>query len=110
MSGPPGARTYDCVDGSETETFETAPGVGTRYGEAYHLRRTITEGDPNSAAMECTGINSYARGDWQVRLRAWSRLRSTAADFLCEETFEAFEGDRRVFHREWSKRIPRRLV
>ena len=74
------------------------------------MRRTIREDDPNSAEIEAEGFNTYRRGDWRIKLRAWSRTRSTPTAFLCEETFEAWDGDTKVFDKRWEKAIPRNLV
>ena len=110
VAGERGHRTYTLEEGS-TEIVETfVPGPDTYYGEAYRLRRTIREDDPNSAEMEAVAINSYRRGDWHVRVHAWSRGRSTPTHFLCEESFEAWEGDAKVFSKRWEKAIPRNLV
>lgn len=110
VSGEPGHRTFDLIEGSTEVTETFVPGANTYYGEAYRLRRTIREDDPNSAMMEAEATNSFRRGDWNMRLRAWSRGRSTPTHFLCEETFEAWEGDHQVFTRSWEKAIPRVLV
>ena len=68
------------------------------------------ESDPNSAEMEAEAINTYERGDWNVKLRAWCRCRCTPTEFLCEESFEAWDGGKKVFDRTWQRAIPRRLV
>jgi hypothetical protein len=97
-------------EGSNDVQRSFVPGAGTFYGEAYRLRRTIREDDPGSADMEAEAINTYDRDDWAVRLRAWCRCRCTPTDFLCEETFEAWDGGKLVFSRRWEKTIPRNLV
>ena len=56
-------------------------GVGTTYREAYRLRRSIREDDPNSAEMEAEAINTYERGEWRIKLRAHSLCRSSAHAF-----------------------------
>jgi putative CocE/NonD family hydrolase len=110
VTGPAGRRTFSIVEGSTGIDEAYVPGADSYYGQAYRLRRTIREDDPNSAEMEAEANNSYRRGDWQVRLRAWSLGRSTASEFICQESFEAWDGDRLVLSRQWEKAIPRNLV
>jgi putative CocE/NonD family hydrolase len=110
VSGPAGQRIFVLEEGITEPEGDPIAGIATLYKEAYHLRRTIREDDPNSAEIEAQAINTYTRGDWKIKLRAWSRGRSTPTHFICDESFEAWEGDRQVFSRSWSKTIPRVLV
>ncbi|MDR3512037.1 MAG: CocE/NonD family hydrolase [Caulobacteraceae bacterium] len=110
VEGEVGRRTYTLVEGSDQVTPEPVAGIGTVYGEAYRLRRTIREDDPNSAEMEALAINSYDRGDWSVKLRAWTLCRSTPTQFIVAESFEAWDGGKPVFSRRWERTIPRDLV
>jgi putative CocE/NonD family hydrolase len=112
ISGDPGRRTFTLTGGGGS----LAPGVNrisavhTVIKEAFSLRRSIREDDPNSAEMETEAINAFERGDWKVKLRAWNLCTSTPTHFICSETFEAWEGDRAVFSRTWNKKIARELV
>ena len=110
VSGTPGSRLFVADNGplKVEETF--VPGAETFYGEAYRLRRAIRENAPDSAEIEAEAINSFRRGDWFVKLHAWSRGRCTPTHFLCEESFTAWEGDTKVFEKRWEKAIPRDLV
>jgi putative CocE/NonD family hydrolase len=111
ISGEAGSRTFSLTEGSlEPSDQRMITGVGTSFTEAYHLRRSIRENDPNSAEMEAEAINVFARDDWRIKLHARCLCRSTPTHFLCSETFEAWEGDRAVFSRTWDKAIPRVLV
>jgi uncharacterized protein len=110
VSGEPGRRTFTLIEGSLEPQGEVIPGAGTAYREAYRLRRSIREDDPNSAQMEAEAINTYERGDWKIKLRAHSLCRSTPTHFLCTESFEAWEDTRVVYSRSWEKQIARRLV
>ena len=110
ITGAPGHRTFTIDDGSTEPTEGFVPGAETWYGEAYRLRRVIREDDPNSAEIEAEAVNTYRRGDWRVRLHAWSRGRSTPTHFLCEESFTAWEGDKQIFAKAWEKTIPRNLM
>jgi hypothetical protein len=111
ISGEPGSRTFTLTEGSLQPSNERKiAGTGTAFREAYYLRRSIRENDPNSAEMEAIAINVLERGEWRIRLRARCLCKSTATHFLCSETFESWEGDRAVFSRTWDKKIPRELV
>jgi uncharacterized protein len=59
-------------------------------GEAYRVRRSIREDDPNSAEWEAEAINIYERGSWNVKLHARALCRSTPTHFVCSETFQAW--------------------
>jgi hypothetical protein len=110
ITGAAGHRTFTLVEGTLDPQGEEIVGVGTAYREAYRLRRSIREDDPNSAQMEAEAINTYERGEWKIRLRAHSLCRSTATHFICSESFEARDGARVVYSRTWERKIPRRLV
>jgi putative CocE/NonD family hydrolase len=111
ISGEPGSRTFTLAEGSlEPADQRQITGTGTSFREAYHLRRSIREDDPNSAEMEAVAINVLERGDWRIKLRARCLCKSTSTHFLCSETFEAWDGDRAVFSRTWDKKIPRELI
>ena len=110
ISGAKGSRTFSLTEGSLEPEGDKIDGNRTLYKEAYRLRRSIRENDPNSAEMEAEAINTYQRDEWNVKLRAWSLCKSTATHFLCSESFEAWEGDRSVYSRTWEKKIARVLV
>jgi putative CocE/NonD family hydrolase len=110
ISGAPGSRTFSLVEGSLEPEGDPIEGIATVYKEAYRLRRSIREDDPNSAEMEAEAINVFERAGWAVKLRAWCLCKSTSTHFLCRETFEAWDGDQPIFSRTWDKRIPRQLV
>jgi putative CocE/NonD family hydrolase len=110
ISGAAGSRTFSLTEGSLDPEGDKIDGNRTLYKEAYRLRRSIRENDPNSAEMEAEAINIYERDEWKVKLRAWSLCKSTATHFLCSESFEAWEGDRSVYSRTWEQKIARVLV
>jgi len=110
VSGDPGKRIFMLEEGSNKVEQDFVAGTGAQYGQAYRLRRTIREDDPNTSEMEAEALNTYNRSDWNVKLRAWCRCRSTPTHFLNEETFEAWDGDKIIFSKKWEKAIPRNLV
>ena len=112
ITGEPGSRTFTLIGGggSLEPGSRQVPGINTTIGGIYHLRRSIREDDPNTAEIETEAINYFERDAWKVRVRARCLCRSTATHFLCSELFEASEGDRVVFSRNWVQEIPRQLV
>src|SRR4029077_4679448 len=106
-----GRRIFSLTEGSLVPQGDRIEGTGgTAYQEAYRLRRSSREDDPNSAEMEAEAINIYERGDWKIKLRARSLCKSTPTHFICSAPLEAWEGDRAIFSRTWDKSIVRTLV
>jgi uncharacterized protein len=110
ITGAPGSRTFTLTEGSLEPQGDRIAGIATLYKEAYLLRRSIREDDPNSAEMEAEAINVFERADWTVKLRAWCLCKSTPTHFLCSEILEAWEGNQKIFSRTWDKKIVRQLV
>ena len=55
-------------------------------------------------------MRGLRRGDWHVRTVTRTVLTSTSTSFQLDAELDAWEGDRRVFSRNWSRTIPRDLV
>jgi uncharacterized protein len=66
--------------------------------------------DFNSVRGETLWERGFRRGDWQVRTVTRTVLTSTPTDFLLHAQLDAYEGQRRVFSRNWDVSIPRDLV
>jgi uncharacterized protein len=49
------------------------------------------------------------RGDWEVQIKARTRLSSTRQNFHLQADLEAYEGNLLVFSRHWEETIPRDL-
>jgi hypothetical protein len=47
------------------------------------------------------------RGDWQIRTDTRTELRCTPTHFELTATLDAYEGETRVFARNWRVTIPR---
>jgi uncharacterized protein len=73
-------------------------------------RFSITEGDPLSAKGDIAWHYSLTRGDWDVRTESRTVLTASKDIFLLRAMLDAFEGDRRVFAKNWSFDIPRNGV
>jgi hypothetical protein len=75
-----------------------------------HRRFTIHPDDPNSAHAEIHWSRAYSRGSWRVSAESNIVLTGDREAFRVNARLDAFEGDNRVFCRDWDERIPRDLV
>ena len=66
--------------------------------------------DFNSIRGETRWERGFRRGDWSVRTVTRTVLTSTPDDFLLHAELDAFEGEKRVYSRNWDVTIPRDLV
>ena len=66
--------------------------------------------DFNSVRGETSWTRSLRRGTWHVRIDTRTVLRSTPVAFLVHARLDAYEGEQRVYSRNWDARIPRDLV
>jgi hypothetical protein len=74
---------------------------------ATHETFTIHPDDPLSARAEIVWTVTLERGPWQVRTETRTVMRSTKEAFLIEARLDAFEGEARVYARNWQESIPR---
>lgn len=98
------------------EVFDTVASATERFlddgivhGMSGHTRYVIEEGDPLSARIECYRDFSFSEDAQPERTKVavTSCLSSMADSFLLNTQVEAFEGNRRVFVRNWSRTVPR---
>ncbi len=73
-------------------------------------RFTIHPADPNSAHAEIYWHREYSRGTWRVSAESNIVLTSDGEAFRVNARLDAYEGDNRVFCRDWDERIRRDLV
>ncbi len=79
--------------------------------EAWQEERfAIADDDPLSARQEVRTYLAYRRGDWDVRVRTESTLASDATHFVLTNRVQGFEGQEKVFEKEWAARIERDCV
>ncbi|MEX2649808.1 MAG: CocE/NonD family hydrolase [Alphaproteobacteria bacterium] len=76
-------------------------------GHVIDRRLIIRPDDPLSARQEIAHDYVMRRGPWSVRLKARSRMWSTRETFHMAAELDAYEGETRVFSREWGSAIPR---
>jgi putative CocE/NonD family hydrolase len=77
------------------------------YGSSAHRRYSILPHDPLSAEARIRWEKEYRRDALHVRVDARTHMRVTASDFLISGLLDAYEGDDRVFSKEWNCTIPR---
>ena len=78
-------------------------------GSRFHEYR-IRDDDPLSCRMETRWTKEMGRGDFQVRTASRVVMTATAENFLLHAEVDAWEGDKRVFARNFDRVIPRDLV
>ena len=80
---------------------------GLEYRERERDVLRITDGQPQSAAVECERVFSVGRAEWQTTVRTTSTMSATATTFQVTNVVEAYEGDRRVFAKTRNVEVPR---
>jgi hypothetical protein len=77
--------------------------VGMTARETY----SIKPDDPLSAKAETHWTMTIGRDDWRVRTETYTTQWADRENFFIRAEMEAFEGETRVFHRAWDRKIPR---
>ena len=80
--------------------------VRSRVTETYSL----VDDDPDSVRGETDCLREFRRGDWHTRTETRTVLTSDAEKFYIHATLDAWEGEERVFSRNWRREIGRELV
>ena len=108
--------TEDWVSGEITLTLTDDSGLfedgdhGLITGAVVREKWVIRPDDPLSARGECHHSQELARGDWSVRTETFSAMRSDRENLYLNARIEAWEGDERVFERDFAQTVPRRFV
>jgi predicted acyl esterase len=106
----------DIATGTVTNTVvrddgvSTIDAIGTTTSFDKRLVYRIREGDPASARAETHMDLRLERGDWRTRIETHTAIACTATAFTIEADLQAFEGERRVYSRSWTREVPRRHV
>jgi len=66
--------------------------------------------DFNSAKGETLWVRSFKRDDWQIKTITRTVLRCDENCFYLDAELDAYEGDRRIYSKNWNRRIKRNLV
>ena len=107
---------YDLAGDTAELAFESEAGlerfdaIGIAAGVGISEHYNIKGDDPLSARQAMAWTLRRERADWRVRIEAKVELRSTAGAFLVHQSLAAFEGDTRVYARDWNREIARDLV
>ncbi|MGO1120674.1 CocE/NonD family hydrolase [Rhodovibrionaceae bacterium A322] len=67
----------------------------------------IKDGDPTSARMSIFRSLSVARGDWETRTETTIDFSGDKESFHSQARVTAWEGDTKLFEREWQDETPR---
>ena len=70
---------------------------------------SILPDDPLSARMETHWTEERRRGDWHIRTETYGRLTATKMHWIVWGKIEAYEGEAKVFEKEFNEQIPRLL-
>jgi predicted acyl esterase len=73
-------------------------------------RYSIADSDPTTERTEMKRRISASRGDWNARIETLIDVTCDARSFHLVARLEAFEGDRRIFERDWREAIPRDMM
>ena len=65
------------------------------------------EGDPLSTTVDIEWRYAMSRGDWAIRTISRTIATCSREAFRLHITLDAYEGDRRVFTKNWSRDLPR---
>jgi predicted acyl esterase len=77
--------------------------AGARSTERYR----IVEDDPLSCSAEVTWQWVFERKDWKIRTETRTQVTCTKKDFIIKARIEAYEGEARVFEREFEEKVAR---
>jgi len=50
---------------------------------------------------------TFRRGDWSVRTTTRTVLTADTSNFYIHAELDAYEGDKRIYSRNWDRTIPR---
>jgi hypothetical protein len=71
---------------------------------------SVVDGDPLSAAVECTRMMSMSRQGWSARVETRSTMSADADIFRLTSLVEAYENEERIYSRQRSFDVPRDLL
>ncbi|WP_290649624.1 CocE/NonD family hydrolase [Aquisalimonas sp.] len=73
-------------------------------------RFTFANDDYTTLCGEVFATRSFERGDWRIRTETRTVLTSTQTHYRVRATLDAYEGDTRVFCRNWDEWISRECM
>jgi len=90
-------------DGGTTRLDGIGLEMSTKTTEMYF----VNPADPLSARTEIGWSLGLARGDWKFRSETLTTMTASATQFRLQARLDAYEGDVRVYSRDWDETIPR---
>ncbi len=105
--------TQDLVDGWTTQTLENDEGRirfednGLETDHCTTEVFKIREADPLSLSQHFETVIEFQREDWQVRVVTSCLMTADATHFHLASHMDAYEQDKQVFTKTWTKTIPR---
>jgi putative CocE/NonD family hydrolase len=108
--------THDLVTGETVFTTDDDDGrsvidhiaLATDHARKETFR--ITDDDPLSATVDIASTRRVSRDGWCTRTETRTVMRATTTEFVVDATLDAFEGDTRIFSRNWRVRHKRDFV
>jgi predicted acyl esterase len=70
-------------------------------------RYSVVEDDPLKATAEVTWTWEFERKDWKIRTETRTHVSCTRREFIVRARIEAYEGEERVFERDFEERVRR---
>jgi len=103
---------------SDCSTLTVLVDNGTRLFEEIDLAITnrreekysIVNDDLSTVRGEISGTTVLERGDWKVQTETHTVLTSDETHFYIHATLDAYEGEIRVFSKNWEEQIPRNMM
>ena len=83
------------------------PASGMEVGKRVEERYSWTANDFTSATGETDWTMLFRRDDWSVRVRTRQKLSCTESEFVLHAHIDGYEGDDRVYSRDWRLTFPR---
>ncbi|MGL4234940.1 CocE/NonD family hydrolase [Tabrizicola sp.] len=83
---------------------------GLTTGETLTERWEIHPDDPLSARVLHVWEQRLSRGEWSVRTTAEAEMTATATHLRMQARLTAWEGERKVFQRQWDEEVARSFV
>jgi putative CocE/NonD family hydrolase len=108
--------SHDLVTGESVFTSEEDDGclvidhiaLATEHARTETFR--ITDDDPSSATVDIASTRRVGRDGWRTRTETRTVMRATTTEFVVDAALDAFEGDTRIFSRNWHVRHKRDFV
>ena len=101
-----GEQRLEIIDDFGTVEIQPHKLITHGVGREYY---TILPDDPLSAKMETHWTGESKRGKWHTRTETYGRLTATKTHWIAWGKIDAFEGKKKIFTKEFSEEIPRKL-